>query len=159
MLDSLTVETHGRGSQQVRCPIHGPDRNPSARVYAEDNRLHCFTCGRSWGPVALYAAAHGLAAETALGILVDEYGIEEAEVTPAFLRSLTGKPRRPDLASAFQVTEQLLRSRRTQLALDKYAKLCMALDLVEDAYGRGVYTPEQVQATLATIGRKAQHGG
>jgi hypothetical protein len=47
VLRALGVELHGTGTQQIKCPVH-EDRKPSARFYADDNRVFCFVCGRGW---------------------------------------------------------------------------------------------------------------
>lgn len=40
-----------RGDTQCKCPFHGYDKHPSARIYDNTNSWYCFTCGISRKPI------------------------------------------------------------------------------------------------------------
>jgi len=46
--------TRSGGSTQCKCPFHGRDRHPSARIYEDTNSWFCFTCGFSRTPVYFF---------------------------------------------------------------------------------------------------------
>ncbi len=48
------------GSTQCKCPFHGVDRHPSARIYEDTNSWFCFTCGFSKTPLFFYKSMMGL---------------------------------------------------------------------------------------------------
>lgn len=49
--------------EQFRCPFHGVDHKPSARVYPEDGRSKshawCFVCQERWDVISLWRRFHG----------------------------------------------------------------------------------------------------
>lgn len=36
----------------ISCPFHGEDKNPSAKVYSKQEKIHCFVCNKSWDVIA-----------------------------------------------------------------------------------------------------------
>ena len=59
---------------QIHCPFHGSDQTPSARVYPADNSLYCFTCKRSYNPIAVIAASNGIEYREAARLVAETYG-------------------------------------------------------------------------------------
>jgi DNA primase (bacterial type) len=43
----------------TRCPFH-EDREPSMHLYREQNRVHCFSCNRSWDTIQFLRERDGL---------------------------------------------------------------------------------------------------
>jgi DNA primase len=78
VLQHFGVTVHGDGTQQVRCPVH-EDRSPSARYYADGDRVHCFACGQSWDAVGLVMAKLKLPYAMAVGWLETQF---RAEMVP-----------------------------------------------------------------------------
>lgn len=70
----LDWEDWGR-PQQVNCPLHD-DRTPSARVYGALEGGYCWTCQRSFGPVALVAAREQVSFPRAAHLLGEWFGID-----------------------------------------------------------------------------------
>ena len=67
-----------RRPKALRC-IHGPDRNPSARVY--QGRVKCDSCQGSWSPVDLVMLASGVGYVEALKILAADTGVPFTALT------------------------------------------------------------------------------
>lgn len=140
------AETH-----QMRCPFH-EDHSPSARVYADQNKLYCFTCQRGWDVVDAVATHWRLSFTEALNWLEQEFGV------PGVLQGLTGTIRtqlasrvEPELGHAAELVEQTLKTRRAQLGFSQYAKCLYALDLtVYEASERRI-TGGEAQRRLLTI--------
>jgi len=59
--------------QKTRCPVHY-DQNPSAKVYLGSNSVYCWVCGRTWDPLSLYAAVHGVSYRRATRTLMARLG-------------------------------------------------------------------------------------
>jgi hypothetical protein len=55
VLQKFGVQLVGNTTQQIRCPVHD-DRSPSARFYADDQSVHCWSCARSWNVLTLTMA-------------------------------------------------------------------------------------------------------
>ncbi len=52
----------------ARCPFH-EDRDPSMHLYREQNRVHCFSCNRSWDTIQFLRERDGLTFREAIKIL------------------------------------------------------------------------------------------
>ena len=71
-------------TQQMRCPFH-PDRTPSARVYADQNTLYCFTCQKGWDVIGCVTDHFRLPFLDALAWLEAEFALGDT------LPSLSGR--------------------------------------------------------------------
>lgn len=65
----------GRKGLKFLCPIHA-DTNPSAHLYVDQDRWHCFACTAGGDQLDLFAAAQGIPLADAIAALADEAGIE-----------------------------------------------------------------------------------
>jgi hypothetical protein len=143
-------------TQQMRCPFH-TDSNPSARVYAEQNKIYCFTCQRSWDVIDATQEHFGLSFQDALGWLEAEFAV------PGGMTSLAGTIRTKlasraplDVKAVATMVEDTLKSRREQLGYTRYSKCLYALDLtVWEATERGIKGPE-VQRRMSAILKAAE---
>jgi hypothetical protein len=50
----------------IHCPFH-EDKHPSASI--KNNKLHCFSCGRTWSPIDFIMEKEGLGFKEAVGRL------------------------------------------------------------------------------------------
>lgn len=119
------AETH-----QMRCPFHD-DHSPSARVYADQNKLYCFTCQRTWDVIDAVQTHWQLTFADALVWLEERFGVAQPGA-----RSLTGTIRsqlttkvEPSIEVVVQSVEDVLISLRAQLGFQLYSRLLYALDL------------------------------
>lgn len=142
-------------TQQMRCPFHA-DRSPSARVYAEQNKIYCFTCQKSWDVIDAVAEHFKLGFADALVWVEREFGIG------GVLPSLTGAVRMallkratPNVAEIAVTLEQRLKDRRGQLGFERYTKCLLALDLTVYEATQGTLKPVQLQPRLDAIIRAA----
>ena len=75
---SISTET-----QQILCPFH-QDNTPSARVFAEQNKIHCWTCQRGWDVIDAVMSHWNLPLPEAIVFIEDEFGV------PGGMQSLRG---------------------------------------------------------------------
>ena len=55
LYDSFNLEYRwAEGNTQCKCPFHGADKHPSARIYEDTNSWYCFTCGFSKTPIFFF---------------------------------------------------------------------------------------------------------
>ena len=139
-------ETH-----QLRCPFH-PDHRPSARVYAEQNTIYCWTCQKRWDVIEAVGDYHGLPFLDAVAWLEREFAVPtHATHLQAALRATLQQAAQPDYRCAAELVETRLRERKAALGFRRYSKLLFALDLtVADATARRL-RPPAFRSQLATI--------
>ena len=72
-----SVDFDGSSPRQMRCLVHGADLNPSARYYpgSDGGSVYCWTCHKSWTPVALYAEVNGISISAAERDLAKMFGL------------------------------------------------------------------------------------
>jgi len=83
-LTGKTVITSFDVPQQVRCPFHGKDNKPSARLYPSTDRFYCFVCKESMDAFSFFQAFTGMSfeedrdnAENLLTEIEEEYNLEQ----------------------------------------------------------------------------------
>jgi hypothetical protein len=124
-LPALRPET-----QQMRCPFH-PDHSPSARVYADQNVLFCFTEQKRWDVIACVQDHWHLSFSDALAWLESTFGLGGVlpSLTSQLRITLSARPR-PPLAALAQTLEGQLKAQKATLGYDRYATALLALDLL-----------------------------
>jgi hypothetical protein len=116
-------------TQQMRCPFH-PDRTPSARVYADQNTLYCFTCQKGWDVIGCVTDHFRLTFLDALAWLEAEFALGNT------LPSLGGQIRmaldhrpRPDVKPLAAHLETRIIAERDRLGYRRFTSALLALDL------------------------------
>jgi len=117
-------------TQQIKCPFHD-DHSPSARVFADQNKIWCWTEQRGWDVIDAVQTWQQLPSTSdACAWLEREFQV------PGVTQSLQGQFRTLLLATppvAFKesvlLVEQRLFERRYLLGFERYTKLLQALDL------------------------------
>lgn len=161
-------ETH-----QMKCPFH-KDNSPSARVYAEQNKIYCFTCQKSWDVIAaaqdhltMLTAAAAAAAGVKEPVRLTSFAealvwLEQEFSVPGGKQSLTGSIRTqlasrtaPDVRLASELVEQTLKARRGQLGFDRYTRCLLALDLTVYEVAEKRLKPVDAQGRFQAILRAA----
>jgi DNA primase len=141
---SLRPET-----QQIRCPFH-PDHSPSARVYADQNVLYCFTEQKRWDVIACVQDHFHLTFLDAMGWLEREFGVGLGPLTlPATIRLALSHRPRPAVAEAATTLEQQLKARRDALGFERYTQALLALDLL--VYDAATLTTADIQRRLDAL--------
>lgn len=143
VLAEYKVRFSNNVTQQIPCPVH-KDRTPSARVYAETNKLYCFTCSKLWDVIALVRAKENCDFIGALVWIETRFMIPPAsanltDVLRAGMRRRTQV--RPD--ELYELVESRLIANRERLGLVRYTKGLMALDLLLVQAKQHTITSEQ----------------
>lgn len=139
-------------TQQIRCPFHD-DHSPSARVYADQNKVYCFTEQRSWDVIDAVQTWQRLPTiEDACAWIEREFAV------PGVVQSLQGSLRAqltrtlpPQVQEAVTMVETRLREQRRYLGFERYTKLLMALDLTVYQQAERLITPVQCAAQLSKV--------
>lgn len=140
-------ETH-----QMKCPFHA-DRSPSARVYADQNKIYCFTCQKSWDVIAAAQDHLGVPFGDALVWLEQEFSVPGgASGVVGSIRSQLLSRQPPDIRESVTMVEQRLKAQKAKLGFDRYTRLLYALDLtVLDAGEKRIKTDEVSTRLLAIL--------
>lgn len=84
VLDLYGIKYGARGMQEtIACPFHSEEK-PSARIYPDANKLHCFgACARSFDVVDTVMMKEGLSLPEAMRFLEEKFNIEGLRVEAA----------------------------------------------------------------------------
>lgn len=130
-LRAIGHEVREGKTQQIRCPIHA-DRTPSARVYADENKVYCFTCAKRWDAIDLVRLKYGLTFETAVEWLERNFQLPPASANvQAVVRAQLKKPPMPDPEPTFKMVEAELIRVRDHLGANRYERALLAIDLAK----------------------------
>jgi DNA primase len=87
---------------QIRCPFHGSDSHPSARVYTTTNTIFCWTCHRLWDVIAAEMQFTGATLVEAVDSLCSSFSVDVQAQPQEIARfySLANKYQRGDARQA-----------------------------------------------------------
>jgi hypothetical protein len=143
VLREFGVEYPQEATQQVRCPFH-EDRSPSARIYADQNKVFCFTEARSWDQIDAVETLRQCNRPDALTWLEQTFGVPGLTQTlQGVIRSQLASRIPPDAKQTTELVETRLRQERQRLGFVRYTKLLMALDLSVWEYSERKVNPTQ----------------
>ncbi len=138
-------------TQQMRCPFH-KDNTPSARVFADQNKVYCWTCQRGWDVLDAVMTYWNLPFQEAITFVEDEFGV------PGGIQSLRGTIRSTlaakatvDVKAVVEQVERSLMAKRTTLGFERYTRLLQALDVTVYDHTQKVLTPAVVQQRMTAI--------
>lgn len=126
VLAVLGIEPQPDGQLTCPSPTH-PDRHPSARMYEDTRKVHCFGCGETWDVIGLVQAVHGSGYQEAVAFLEEAFDITEA-TDPALVRSILQRRAVIDHTGLINTTHAQLLAARKRMTLDQYARLWRAFD-------------------------------
>lgn len=156
VLEYYGVGLAGRVTQQICCPVH-QDRSPSARVYADGNKVYCFKCAKLWDVIALVQAREKCSAERALELIEGRFNVPAASDNLQAVVKMQLKRTAPlNLAGLFEMVEEEIIRRRAQMTLDRYNRALLAFDLVVYQHKHGKLDAEDAQTQVKAVLRYAQ---
>lgn len=81
VLDLYGVHYSMKGMQEtILCPFHSEEK-PSARIYPDVNKVHCYgACSRSFDVIDIVMAKEGLSLPAAVRFLEDKFSLESLKV-------------------------------------------------------------------------------
>lgn len=153
VFERMHVPTLRPETQQMRCPFH-QDHSPSARVYAEQNVLYCFTEQKRWDVIACVQEHFKLSFQEALAWLEQEFGVGAApqSLTSRIKVVLLAKPK-PQVTEIAQTIESRLKSRKQALGFERYTRGLLALDLL--VHDSPTLKAAELQRRLEAVSRVA----
>lgn len=126
---------------QISCPLHSPDRTPSARYYPRSgvrhDHVHCFTCKKSVDSIGLYAHFKGIRYMDALTELERKFHVripkrpDSPEIQDPVDRGANYVSNQwSDVPRMLSLIETKLSRIRGKCSLVDYVKFCRVIDAV-----------------------------
>lgn len=128
---------------QMRCPFHGQDSKPSARIY-RNALFKCFACGVAYDIVSFYSEFKKVGLKDACYLLEKEFGVEwdhtesGPNVSPKSRSVENPTARQVKIEDLVRITEKQIMERKHELGLEKYAKALYVLDRAEETENSGM---------------------
>jgi DNA primase len=122
----------GKATHQIKCPFH-VDSTPSARIYADNNRVFCFTCGKGWDPIEAARDLLGVGFPEAVEWLEQQFGLEDPSdpaIVGDVIRARLRQRGEMNLPALYDYAEKRLRSLRGKVSLDRYTRAFVVFDTV-----------------------------
>ena len=110
---------------QYRCPFHGKDNKPSARLYKQTKSCFCWYCAKKWDVISFIRDKESLSYYQALKYIVSKYKLDLSSIpdTPELVIE-TKKEVLPELHLRIECARKSLLGLRGRLDFDKYNVLC-----------------------------------
>lgn len=132
VLDLLGHPPQPDGQLSCPSPSH-PDRHPSARMYPDTRKVHCFGCGSTWDVIGLVQEVRGVSFPEAVAYLEEAFDITEA-TDPGLVRSVLARTPQGDYTGLIVATRDALIAARRRMSLPQYAKLWRAYDTARHGF-------------------------
>lgn len=139
MSDVLSVlnllPSSAEGDFQMRCPFHGKDSKPSARIYRNE-LFKCFACGASYDVIGFYSEYKKLNFRDSCYLLEKQFGLKwDGEEIPSQNKPAEVKPsvRNISFSELVRITEKQLIEKKRDLGLERYSKSLYVLDKAEES--------------------------
>lgn len=136
-LHGVKLQHHGERREQISCPFHGRDTDPSARVFPSTTRgpsaVWCFVCHQQWDCIKLWQKFRGL--EGVHRVLLDmekHLGITAPPIPEGAINydPEGGNSSKKEFDSLLKMCEQRLSSEKKSFELVGYLLLGSVLDKV-----------------------------
>jgi hypothetical protein len=131
------LPSSAEGEFQMRCPFHGQDSKPSARIY-RNQLFKCFACGVAYDVISFYSEYKKVNFRDSCYLLEKQFNVkwdESSEIrssNPETRPSKAPTHREISLSDLVRITEKQLIERKKDLGLEKYAKSFYVLDRAEE---------------------------
>lgn len=108
---------------QYRCPFHGRDNKPSARIYRDTKTCYCWVCLKSWDVISFIQEKEGLGYREALMFIINKYGIDISSI-PDEPKISQKKSSSINLTNVYMISaENRIKEMKNKVNLEKYRVL------------------------------------
>lgn len=146
------------GDFQMRCPFHGQDSKPSARIYRNE-LFKCFACGVAYDIIGFYSEYKKVNFRDSCYLLEKQFGVkwdgvEDSPVSRESRPQQTPSIRDLSLADLLRITEKQLIEKKKDLGLEKYAKSFYVLDKAEETENMDMVKTLRSKIGLSDVARR-----
>ena len=116
---------------QYRCPFHGTDNKPSARLFKSTNSCYCWYCKKSWDSFSFIMEKEGLKFSDTVRLILSKYKIDLSDIPdgPKFELKKKDAIISEDVIDFIYVRNKILGFRK-KIKFDKYRALCTAYYMI-----------------------------
>ena len=122
---------------QFRCPFHGKDNKPSARLYNTTKSCYCWVCRKAWDVVSFTMEKESLSFSEAIKFLINRHKVDTSSILDEPNIKFT-QPKVSDVEVKMKFLHTNILALRGQVPLDKYKALCMGYMMTNYAKSQGV---------------------
>lgn len=141
----FVFDPRGVSEVQFRCPFHGKDNKPSARLYKETKSCFCWVCRKKWDVISFIRDMEQMKYNEAVAHIISKYRVD-----------LSSIPNEPDILKPSKTLvldsnvsmirfERNLRHLRGRISFETYRALCTAFFMVRFSQKKGVDIEESVK--------------
>jgi DNA primase len=134
---------------QLKCPFHGRDNKPSARLYKDTKSCFCWVCRKTWDVVSFIQEKEGMYYKQTLNYIPNRYHIDISSIpdspTIEFKENVIEEKN-----VEFKHVRTNIISLRHKLPYEKYRALCAVFSIARYRDSCG----EDVRESLNKIGEK-----
>jgi hypothetical protein len=148
----------GSRPEQISCPFHGVDTNPSARYHPEEGDGHsgvwCFVCNARWDAILLWKKFNGFEGSfgSLLRALENAYGIEVPDPPEHSFGDFDSTSNEDmELSMLFDACEGRLRKARKAFQMMGFLTLATILERLYFRLEKGLISPLQTKQVLRQI--------
>lgn len=154
--NGVALKWNGDREEQISCPFHGKDENPSARYFPDEDdspsHVWCYACHKRWDTIGLWIEFNGkekfsqtlFQIERAFGLTAPESNIQQAEKD-------TSNPLKEEVDQLFEVCERRLRGEREHFDMNSHLKLGALVDRLRFAMDNKELGLEDLKGRLTLI--------
>jgi len=118
-------DPRGATEVQFKCPFHGKDTKPSARLYNRTKSCFCWVCRKSWDVVSFIMEKEELFFKQALLYLINRYRVDTSSIPDVPQLELKDDTITPeDKKVLFHRIHANLLELRKKIPFEKYKALC-----------------------------------
>lgn len=128
---------------QFRCPFHGKDNKPSARLYNTTKSCYCWVCKKSWDVVTFIQERERLPFIPALKYIVDRYKVDTSSI-PDEPDITFKKPKTSEISVEMKFILSSILSLRKKIPFEKYNALCGVYLMLDYSSSRGLDITESI---------------
>ena len=165
---NITLVRGADNENQVRCPFHGArgDMRPSARVYPDSQKFHCFYCNFTFDVIAFVKEYEGCNFLRALSYLESHFNVPAVEVKDTeevISKTFFEKPKKKgiklesdSLLRLYELCEELLIKRKRSFSLKAYSRMFLFLDSTVNALLEETVDLQETYTRLTKLKKKIE---
>jgi hypothetical protein len=132
----FAFDPHLADEVQYKCPIHGKDSKPSARLYAKTKSCYCWVCRKAWDVVTFTKDMEKFTLPETLNYLVNRYKVDISSIPDG--PSLDFYVTKVDEKTVLEKQVKLgLIELRKKIPFEKYRALCGAFFMIKFEMSKG----------------------
>jgi hypothetical protein len=123
---------------QFKCPIHGKDNKPSARLYNDTKSCYCWVCRKSWDVVSFIQDMEKFSFGQTLNYIIKKYKIDTSSIldTPELDLESNEISINDPLIKKAKIKKMILELKKT-IPYKSYCSLCTAYFMSDFAIAKG----------------------